>query len=282
MTSNVCLHFPGILYVRLRRTSRSAIVPGFTSNDYNLQVDTAIYGRAKGRKTARLSNAAGLRDLTRGGSSIFISENFRIRRDKRGRGTEEGGEGNPAEGTRDRMRKRSARYADLKCNNELGRAVGTSVGTTLPRLDIVAFATFCTARPTKDEVYHDVKYSTEQGHAFVRGQSIDCPLACRLTFSTVQLSIALPRIYPSLEQDHHPPSLDPSSCTEKKERRGERAQMRTPSAKHVLRSRVIFPPMRGGRERVWRNVGWCVSNRGKINEIPGNSRFPDNASGRYG
>lgn len=32
--------------------------------------------------------------------------------------------------------------------------------------------------PQKTKYTVDAKYSAEQGHAFVRGQSIDCPLAC--------------------------------------------------------------------------------------------------------
>lgn len=32
--------------------------------------------------------------------------------------------------------------------------------------------------PQKTKYTVDAKYSLEQGHAFVRGQSIDCPLAC--------------------------------------------------------------------------------------------------------
>lgn len=46
-------------------------------------------------------------------------------------------------------------------------------------IQIVALtASAALTRPTKDKVYLKLKYSAEQGHAFLRGQSIDCPFAC--------------------------------------------------------------------------------------------------------
>lgn len=43
---------------------------------------------------------------------------------------------------------------------------------------MLALTSAALTRPTKDKVYLKLKYSAEQGHAFLRGQSIDCPFAC--------------------------------------------------------------------------------------------------------
>lgn len=43
---------------------------------------------------------------------------------------------------------------------------------------MLALTSAALTRPIKDKVYLKLKYSAEQGHAFLRGQSIDCPFAC--------------------------------------------------------------------------------------------------------